>query len=67
MKRKEEPNREKDKPTAPFVLIAVTGLVANVAIFTAKNITKTTAMENCFFGQTKVKVVEKHHIPLCVT
>ena len=31
MKRKEEPNKVKERPTAPFVLMMVTGLVAKLA------------------------------------
>ncbi len=37
MKRKDEPKRVKEMPTAPFVLMMVTGLVANVAEVVADN------------------------------
>lgn len=36
MKRKDEPKRVKEMPTAPLVLMMVTGLVANVAEVVAK-------------------------------
>ena len=35
MKRNEEPNKVKERPTAPFVLISVPGLVAKLAVHTA--------------------------------
>jgi hypothetical protein len=36
MKRKEEPNRVKERPTAPLVLMIVTGLVAKLAEVVAR-------------------------------
>ena len=35
IKRKEEPNRVKERPTAPLVLIRVPGRVAKLAVHTA--------------------------------
>ena len=35
MKRKDEPNRVKERPTAPLVLMRVPGLVAKLAVHTA--------------------------------
>jgi hypothetical protein len=37
MKRKDEPNRVKERPTAPLVLMRVPGLVAKLAVPTAVN------------------------------
>ena len=36
-KRKDEPNRVKERPTAPLVLMRVPGLVAKLAVHTAVN------------------------------
>lgn len=35
MKRKDDPNRVKERPTAPLVLMRVPGLVAKLAVHTA--------------------------------
>lgn len=35
MKRKDEPKREKERPTPPLVLMRVPGLVAKLAVQTA--------------------------------
>ena len=54
MKRKDEPKRVKERPTAPLVLIRVPGLVAKLAVHTA--ITTQKYKQNFLLSETDLSL-----------
>ena len=63
IKRKEEPKRVKERPTAPLVLMRVPGLVAKLAVHTAVMVRKINLYPDIFYlGLKSHDLPEQNHM-----